>query len=87
MDERTQTFEIEGEFKEIPSRLYMGLTGEGNIVVNERNDVIVVPREYVVNNKIETSEGEIEVKLGISSLGNVEIISGLKVGDIIYKPE
>ena len=87
MDERTQTFEIEGEFKVIPAKLYMGLTGEGNIVVDERKDVIVIPLKYVVNGKVETADGEVNVKLGIQSLGHVEILSGLKKGDIIYKPE
>lgn len=88
MDERTQTFEIEGKFAKAPDALFMGLTGEGNIIVKERKDVMVIPREYVIeNSRVETIDGEVEVELGAKSLSHVEVLSGLKEGDLIYKPE
>ena len=88
MDARTQTFEVEGEFITPPKSLYMGLTGEGNIVINQREDVLTIPREYLIGkNKVETERGEVEVKVGAKSLSHVEILEGLKEGELIFKPE
>lgn len=88
MDTRTQTFEIEGKFIKAPKKLYMGLTGEGNIVTNTRENVLVIPLEYLVDGeKVETDRGQVRVKVGIRSLSHAEILSGLKKGDVIYKPE
>ena len=87
MDGRTQTFEIEGVFVDFPSELYMGLTGEGNIVVKQIKEALVIPREYLIDlNKVETENGMKKVKIGVQSLSHVEIISGLKEGEEILKP-
>jgi len=87
MDSRTQTFEVEGVFVDFPSELYMGLTGEGNIIVKEIPKTLVIPREYLINeNELETENGIVKVKTGIQSLSHIEIISGVKEGDVIYKP-
>lgn len=88
MDTRTQTFEVEGVFVDHPEKLYYGLTGEANIVVEQKSNVIIVPREYLIDgNKVETASGKRKVKIGTTSLSHVEIIEGLKDGDVIYKPE
>ena len=88
MDARTQTFEIEGKFIKAPKTLYMGLTGEGNIITRKRESVLVIPLEYLIDGgSVETDAGLVKVKVGLKSLSHVEIISGLKKGDIIYKPE
>lgn len=87
MDSRTQTFEIEGVFTKAPESLYMGLTGEGNIVINTRKNVLVLPLEYLLDdNKVETDNGFVTVKIGAKSLSHVEVIGGLKKGDVVYKP-
>ena len=87
MDGRTQTFEIEGVFVDFPSELYMGLTGEGNIIVKQIKQALVIPREYLIDlNKVETENGMKKVKIGVQSLSHVEIISGLKEGEEILKP-
>jgi hypothetical protein len=66
----------------------MGLTGEGNIIINKRKSVMVIPLEYLIdNNKVETENGAIRVTTGVRSLSHVEIVSGLKSGEIIYKPQ
>lgn len=87
MDARTQTFEIEGEFTKPPKSLYMGLTGEGNIIIKKRSKVMVIPLEYLMEgNLVETDNGPTEVTVGTRSLSHVEIVSGLKKGTVIYKP-
>lgn len=88
MDARTQTFEIEGKFTKAPKVLYMGLTGEGNIISSKRENVRVIPLEYLIDGEmVETEQGRVKVKVGVKSLSHAEILSGLKKGDVIYKPE
>jgi len=88
MDARTQTFEIEGTFTKPPKKLYMGLTGEGNIIIKKRKAVMVIPLEYLMdNNLVETENGTTTVTTGARSLSHIEIVSGLKNGEIIYKPK
>lgn len=88
MDARTQTFKIEGEFVKAPEKLFMGLTGEGNIVINEIDNALVIPREFIIDNKhVETSNGIVDVVIGVKSLSHVQILSGLNKGDVILKPQ
>jgi HlyD family secretion protein len=88
MDDRTQTFKVEASFVKAPKRLYMGLTGEGNIILNEKGNALVIPREFLLpGNKVETANGIVNVETGLSNWSFVEILSGLKEGDNIYKPK
>ncbi|MEN9999356.1 MAG: hypothetical protein RI922_2346 [Bacteroidota bacterium] len=88
MDAQTQTFEIEATFVNKPSKLYMGLTGEGNIVINEKKKALVIPREYLqAGNKVETENGFVKVKTGLSNWSFIEIVSGLDENTVILKPE
>jgi RND family efflux transporter MFP subunit len=88
MDEKTQTFEVEALFVKTPNKLYMGLTGEGNIVINEKKKAMVIPREYLMTgNKVETESGVVSVTTGLSNWSYIEILSGINEGTIIYKPE
>lgn len=88
MDAQTQTFEIEAVFVQQPARLYMGLTGEGNIVINEKKKALVIPREYLqAGNKVETENGFVQVKTGLSNWSFIEIVSGLDENTVILKPE
>ena len=88
MDERTQTFRVEASFVNPPERLYMGLTGEGNIVINEKGKALVIPREFLQSgNKVESDKGSIIIKTGLSNWSYIEVLSGLEEGDKIYKPK
>lgn len=88
LDQQTQTFEVHAKFKDSPKNLYMGLTGEASIVIEERKKVITIPRDYLTaKNEVETDEGFIKVKTGIMSLSEVEITEGLQSGQRIYRPE
>lgn len=87
MDERTQTFALDGIFTQAPEKLYLGLTGEGNIVVKEREGVVMIPLTYLIDgDQLETPEGIIKLKLGVRSLNEVEVLEGVKAGATIYKP-
>ncbi len=88
MDDQTQTFKVIGKFTSAPKQLYMGLTGEASIVVEERKNVVAIPRDYLnEKNEVETESGFKKVKVGIKSLSDVQILEGLKAGDVIYKPK
>ncbi len=88
MNEQTQTFAIEAVFDKEPANLYMGLTGEGNIIVHEKKKALVIPRDYLLpGNKVETENGFVKVKTGLSNWNYIEIISGIKQNTLIYKPK
>lgn len=88
MEDRTQTFRVQAVFDTIPENFYMGLTGEANIVIAEKEKTLVIPRDYLIDGKyVETTEGRKEVKTGLVSMSHVEIISGLSAGDKLFKPE
>lgn len=88
MDERTQTFEVEAEFTVIPKKLYMGLTGEGNIIIHEKKSALVIPREFLqAGNKVETDKGLIQIKTGLSNWSYIEVLEGIDENTEIYKPE
>jgi HlyD family secretion protein len=88
MNEKTQTFEVEASFDSAPEKLYMGLTGEGNIVIQEKRKTLVIPRTYLQEgNKVETDEGLVTVKTGLSNWEFIEILSGIDEKTKIYKPE
>lgn len=88
MDLKTQSFELIGKFKNAPDKLYLGLTGEANIVINKKSKAVVIPREYLIEGQfVETDNGRKKVTIGLESLSELEITSGLSKGTVIYLPE
>jgi len=87
-DERSQTFTVEAVFKNPPEQLYPGLAGEGNIIVAQKEDALVVPKTYLIDGtKVETEDGLVEVKIGLQNLDRVEILEGIDENTSIIKPE
>ncbi|MCK0162147.1 efflux RND transporter periplasmic adaptor subunit [Allomuricauda sp. F6463D] len=87
-DERSQTFKVEALFKKPPNTLYPGLSGEGNIVISQKEETLTIPKDYLFDaSKVITEDGEIEVSVGLQNLDRVEILDGLDEGTAIYKPE
>lgn len=83
----SQTFRVESEFIEQPSKLYYGLSGEANIIISKRKNTLTIPTEYLMpNNKVSTSEGEKTVSVGIKNLEFVEILSGIDASTLLLKP-
>lgn len=88
LDPKTQSFEVIAKFVEEPDKLYLGLTGEANIIINEVENTIVIPREYLIDGHyVETESGRRKVETGLKSLSHVQIIDGLTVGERIILPE
>jgi len=87
-DERNQTFKVEALFNEAPDVLYPGLSGEANIIIAKRENVLTIPKEYLFeNNKVMTNDGLVDVILGVENLEFVEIISGISEETQISKPK
>ncbi|MGQ0793107.1 MAG: efflux RND transporter periplasmic adaptor subunit [Deltaproteobacteria bacterium] len=76
-------------------KLNLGLEVDVKIIVNDRRDVLIVPRKFVaaaggkstVRVKVNGSYEEREIGLGLSDEENVEVLSGLKEGDILAQPD
>ncbi len=88
MDEKTQTFKIMAKFTKPPRKLYMGLTGEANIVVKEGVRALVIPADYLLpGNVVETESGMVKLEIGLTNWDFVQIISGIDQNTVILKPE
>ncbi len=88
MNERSKSFTIEATFVKPPPALYPNLTCEANIVIQEKEKVLTIPRSYLLDDDyvlLENKEKR-KVKTGLKDYQKVEIISGLTVNDIILKP-
>ncbi len=87
-EERSQTFTVEAIFKNPPEQLYPGLAGEGNIIVAQKEDALVIPKAYLIDGtKVETEDGPVAVKIGLQNLDRVEILEGIDENTSIIKPE
>lgn len=89
MNDRTRTFTAEAVFMTTPPSLYPYLTVEANIVIQTKENVLTIPRDYLAaDSLVILSNGEKrKVVTGLKDYRKVEIISGLSAGDIIVKPE
>ena len=86
-DNRTQTFKVEGKFRQPPKMLYAGLSGEANIILTEKKNTLTIPLEYLIDeNKVKTADGEIKVQVGMKNIERAEIISGIDTATVIIKP-
>ncbi len=87
-DERNQTFLVEALFDEAPKTLYPGLSGEANIIIDNREDVLTIPKEYLIEgNKVKTDDGEVAIQTGLQNMDFVEVLSGITEETNIYKPD
>ncbi|MFM1819798.1 MAG: hypothetical protein RLZZ402_157, partial [Bacteroidota bacterium] len=89
MNERSKTFLVEAKFTKAPPKLFPNITFEANILLSQKEKVILIPRNYLKNDSIVTlATGEEKiVKVGLKDFQKAEIISGLKATDEIIKPK
>ena len=87
-DERNQTFKVEAIFDKQPKVLYPGLSGEANIVIGKRENVLTIPLEYLLDDdKVKTDAGIVAIKTGMRNMEYVEILSGITEKTLLYKTE
>ena len=91
MNEADQTFRVDAVFKQSANQPFIHSSVEANIIIQKKNQVLVVPRNAVLNNdslKIKEN-GEIKtiaVKTGIKTLNDVEVLNGLSENSEIIIP-
>lgn len=88
LNEQSRSFTVEALFQTRPDLLYPFLTAEANIVIQEKENALTIPRSYLVDESyVITAEKERKkVVTGLKDYQKVEIISGLTQEDFIIKP-
>lgn len=86
-DERNQTFKVEARFESQPEVLYPGLSGEANIIISKKDNVLTIPKNYLIDGtKVETDQGLVTVKTGVENMEFIEIIEGITDSTLLLKP-
>jgi len=90
-DPVTQRYQVYLNVQVENERLKPGLTGEVSIVVAERSDSILIPSQALIGNNVLRVRGSrvehVKVVPGFRSLINVEIVDGIREGDIVVTEE
>jgi multidrug efflux pump subunit AcrA (membrane-fusion protein) len=88
MDARSRTFTVEAVFIDPPPGLYPNLTAEANIVIQTKENALIIPREYLIEDQFVLTgpEERVNVEVGLMDYQNVEILDGLDQDQFIYKP-
>ena len=88
MNERSKTFTIEADFIKQPPALYPNLTCEANIIIQQKETALTIPRNYLLagNNVMLENKELRKVVVGLKDYEKVEILGGLTEQDFILKP-
>ena len=88
MNERTKSFTVDAVFVKQPPALYPNLTCEANIVIQQKDKALLIPRNFLLPGDSVLIRGNEKRKVttGLKDYQKVEIISGLSVTDILLKP-
>jgi multidrug efflux pump subunit AcrA (membrane-fusion protein) len=89
MDEQSKSFTVEGIFIKEPKVLYPNLTLEANIIIQSKEDVLTLPRNFIINDQyvLNSNRDTISVQLGIKDYQKAEILQGIDADTEIIKPE
>lgn len=89
-DTNEQSFVIESSFEEEPFRLYHNTQLQANIVIDQKANALVIPRDYFdqQKNQVTLENGELKtVKVGIKNEQWVEILEGITRESVLVKPK
>ena len=88
MNERSRSFLVEAIFTSAPPTLYPYLTVESNILIKQKENVLIIPRNYLVSDSLILLEdgSTKKITVGLMDYQKVEITSGITSQDFIYKP-
>ncbi len=87
-DERNQTFTVEALFDDPPDILYSGLSGEANIIITTKDNVLTIPKAYLIDDdKVKTDDGIITITTGLQNMEYIEVVSGITKDTYIYIQE
>jgi HlyD family secretion protein len=88
MNERTKSFTVDADFVSQPNNLFPNLSCEANIVIAVKENVITIPRNYLMNGDyvLLTNNEKRKVVVGLKDYQKTEIVNGLKATEFILKP-
>ncbi|HSJ67981.1 MAG TPA: efflux RND transporter periplasmic adaptor subunit [Anditalea sp.] len=88
MNQVSKSFTVDADFITKPPQLYPFLTLEANIVIQDREDVLIIPRNYLFQDRyvITSDKDTIPVEVGIKDFQKTEIISGINETTALIRP-
>lgn len=89
-DANEQSFIVEASFEELPATLYHNTQLQANIIIDEKENALVIPQEYLdaEGNQVRFENGDLKsVKVGIRNQQWVEVLEGLDDKSVLIKPE
>jgi HlyD family secretion protein len=88
MNQSTKTFTVTAKFLEQPEVLYPNMNFEASIVIQTKEDAMLIPRNYLINDSlvVKSNGDTVAVKTGLKDYKMVEILSGISATDEITKP-
>ena len=88
MNERSKSFTVEAVFIKQPAALYPNLTCEANIVIQQKEKALIIPRNYLLagDSVWIGPKKKRKVIVGLKDYQKLEILSGITANDFIYKP-
>jgi HlyD family secretion protein len=88
MNERSKSFTVEAAFLNRPPVLFPNLTCEANIIIQQKDKALTIPRACLVDDSyvLLANKERRKVTTGLKDYQKVEILSGLTTNDIILKP-
>lgn len=88
MNERSKSFSVEANFTKAPEKLYPFISFEANILLQEKKDALIIPRNALYNDSfvIKANGDTVSVKLGLKDYRMVEILKGLTKDDEFILP-
>lgn len=89
MNERTKTFTVEAGFVTPPPALYPNLTLEANIILQVKDNVLTLPRNFIIKDRFVVRENgdTIQVTVGLKDYLKAEIVDGIDENDVFMLPE
>jgi HlyD family secretion protein len=91
MNTLDQTFRVDGEFDTLSSMPFVHHSVEANIIITKKKSVLVIPRSMLIGEdsvmvRVDGKEKKVAVAIGIKTLDDVEIVSGLDEHSEILPP-
>jgi HlyD family secretion protein len=88
MNEQSRSFTVNAIFMTRPAVLYPNLSVEANIVIQSKENAMTIPRNYLIGDSLVlvNKDEKRKVVIGLKDYQKVEVKSGLKATEFIYKP-
>ncbi len=92
LNEKDQSFRVDAEFTQEAPRLYAGLTVEANIIIQQKERALSIPKTYLIGEdsvRIEQDGNDKLVKItkGVENFEYVEVLAGLDTNSVLLMKE